>query len=117
MDCTLNSIPKLNVVQSIKEADRVVASGHEIKDQKTIDGLLSIYKRLKWRPFIDTEPIGQYPIEFYRGDELLMKFDYGAGWWMEGQRKGVLNERQLEWMDKNIHDRIPEEKLPRTNIL
>ncbi|GAA4470890.1 hypothetical protein [Novipirellula rosea] len=101
----------------MKDADRIVANGHEITNQKTIDGLRKIYRTAKWRPFIDTEPVDQISIKLYSRDEQILEFTYGAGWLMDETRKGVLNEKQQQWMIDNIRSKIPEANLPDRNIL
>ena len=113
----LNPAPKLSVMRTMKDVDRLVANGHEINDRETIDGLRKIYRNAKWRPFLDTEPVDQISIKLFSGDEQVLEFTYGAGWLMDESRKGVLNEEQRQWMIDNIRSKIPVENLPDRNIL
>lgn len=104
-------------MHTMKDVDRIVASGHEITDRSTIEGLRNIYRTAKWRPFLDTEPLDQISIQLFRDDEKILEFTYGAGWLMDGSRKGVLNEEQQQWMIDHIRSKIPEEKLPDRHII
>lgn len=104
-------------MRMMKDADRLVANGHEIKDRETLEGLRTIYRNAKWRPFLDTEPVDQISIRLFSGDVQVLEFTYGAGWLMDESRKGVLNDEQRQWMIDNILSKIPVENLPDRNIL
>ncbi|TWU41683.1 hypothetical protein Poly51_63900 [Rubripirellula tenax] len=113
----LNPFPKPSVMRAMKDADRIVANGHEITDRETVEGLRKIYGNAKWRPFIDTEPIDQISIQLFHGSEKVLEFSYGAGWLMDEARKGVLSEVQRQWMIDHIRSKIPAEKLPDRHII
>ena len=108
----LNPLPEQSVLRTFRNADRLVANGHEITDAETIDGLRNIYRSAKWRPFIDTEPADQVSIEVYSGTARVLHFRYGAGWLMEESRKCILTEDQQKWMTEKIRSKIPKENLP-----
>ena len=113
----LNPFPKPSVMRTLKDADRLVANGHEITDQSTIEGLAKIYRNAKWRPFLDTEPLDQISIQLFHGNEEILEFNYGAGWLMDESRKGILNEEQRQWMIDHIRSKIPAENLPDRHII
>jgi len=113
----LNPLPRPSVMHTMKDVDRIVANGHEITDESTIEGLRKIYRTARWRPFLDTEPLDQISIQIFRGDEKMLEFTYGASWLMDESRKGMLNEEQQQWMIDHIRSKIPEEDLPDRHII
>lgn len=109
--------PKLHVLKTLKTADRIVANGHEITDPNTMSGFRKVYRDANWRPLIDASPMFPIQIEVYTGDEKKLTFYYGASWLMEDARKGVLNQKEQQWMDDHLISKIPAENLPQRNIL
>lgn len=114
---SLNPFPKSSVLRTMKDADRIVANGHEITDPETIAWLREIYLAAKWKPFLDSDPVDQISIKLFEGTEQVLEFTYGVGWLMDESRKGVLNQEQRKWMLDNIRSKIPEENLPDKYII